>query len=65
MAIIEALFFNLTIKLYLIRLTCVAAAAGICLLPFIWKEKWNPFGFIIVAILFHQILRYVTFACIG
>ena len=57
MAIIETLFFNLTIKLYLIRLTCVAAAAAICLLPFVWKEKWSPFGFIIVGILIHQIIR--------
>ena len=62
MPIIETLFFNPTIKLYLIRLTCVAAAAAICLLPFIWREKWSPFGTIIVAILVHQIIRYVFLA---
>lgn len=57
MTMIEILFFNLTVKLYLIRLTCVAAAAAICLLPSVWRERWNPLGFIIVAILVHQIIR--------
>jgi len=65
MAMIQTLFFNLTIKLYLIRLTCMAAAAAICLLPFVWEEKWSPFGFIIVAVLVHQILRYVMFTSTG